>query len=71
MAIRSLLAMFVLSPSAGLAMSMKERMEISLALSARPGTRGTKVSEDKIVGYQYICKKKSEGKIFICLRKFI
>lgn len=45
MAILSLLAMFVLSLSAGLAMSMKGRMGISLALSAKLGTRGIKVNE--------------------------
>lgn len=41
----SLRAMFVLSLSAGLAMSMRGRMEISLAPSAKLGTRGTKVNE--------------------------
>jgi len=53
MATPSVLAMFVLSLSAGPAMNMKGRMEISLALSARPGTRDTKVSEDQIVVCQY------------------
>lgn len=53
MAVPSLLAMFVLSLSAGRAMNMKGRMEISLALNARPGTRDTKVSEDKILVSQY------------------
>lgn len=48
MAILSLPAMFALSLSAGRAMNMKGRMEISLALSARPGTRGTKVIGDKV-----------------------
>lgn len=42
---RSLRAMFALSLSAGLAMSMKGRMGINLAPSAKPGTRGTRVNE--------------------------
>jgi len=41
----SLLAMCVLSLYADLAMSMKGRMGISLAPSAKPGIRGTKVNE--------------------------
>jgi len=41
----SLRAMFVLSLYADLVMSMKGRMGISLAPSAKPGTRGTKVNE--------------------------
>lgn len=53
----SLHAMFVLSLSAGLAMSMKGRMGTSLALSVKPATRGTKVNEmkAKIVLYSVVC----------------
>jgi hypothetical protein len=43
MVTHSLLAMFALSLCAGHAMSMKGRMGTSLVLSAKPGTRDTKV----------------------------
>lgn len=45
---RSLRATFVLSLSAGLAMSMRGRMGINLAPSAKPGTRGTRVNETNL-----------------------